>query len=348
MKEMAQRNWLYTAEDLPNLNPFGSVLAPRMPIAHFEDGCWSEPRMIELKTFQLHPGAHGIHYGSSCFEGLKAYRWPDDSLVIFRADRHAERMQQSAETLRLPSPNATLLTQMMVAVVRDAAVHVPPAPGSLYLRPVLVGTDQNIGAASTPSKSACLYVLASSVGDYFAGGERALRLLIEDKMQRTTPQFGRVKTGANYAAALGITLDAKDRWNTDQILFCPDGDVQETGASNFVLLDDNTIITKALCDSFLHGVTRDSILTLGRELGYQVEERDITVAELLEWSAHGEAALSGTAAVLSGVGTLIYNQTEYSLSGGQTGANTRRLRRALMDIQQGIVPDTRGWITNVE
>ena len=346
MKDTAQRDWRYTAEDLPKLNPFGSVLAPRMPIAHYRDG-WTAPQRIELDEFQLHPGAHGIHYGSSCFEGLKAYRWADDSLVIFRGDRHAERMRQSAETLRLPSPDPALLTQMMVDAVRDAAAHVPPAPGALYLRPVLVGTDQNIGAASTPSHSACLYVLASPVGGYFAGGERALRLLIED-MQRTTPQFGRVKTGANYAAALGITLDAKDRWHTDQVLFCPNGDVQETGASNFVLLDDKTVITKALGDSFLHGVTRDSILTLARELGYQVEQRDITVDELLAWSKHGEAALSGTAAVLSGVGTLIYNQTEYSLSNGQTGPNTKRLRRALMDIQQGITSDTRGWIMNVE
>jgi branched-chain amino acid aminotransferase len=213
---------------------------------------------------------------------------------------------------------------------------------------VLIGTDQNIGAASARSNSACVYILASPVGAYFAGGERALRLLIEDKTPRTTPQFGRVKTGANYAAALGITLDAKQRWHADQILFCPGGDVQETGAANFVLLDDSTIITKALCDSFLHGVTRDSILSLARELGYDVQERDITIDELLQWTQHGEAALSGTAAVLSGVGTLIYNETEYHLSSGKTGSNTQKLRRALMDIQQGTAHDTRGWITRVE
>ena len=196
IEDMATRNWRYTAADLPKLKPFGSVLAERMPIARFHDGKWSEAKFIRLEEFSLHPGAHGIHYGSSCFEGLKAYRWPDDSLVIFRAAQHAQRMGKSAATLCLPIPDATMLTQMMADAVLDAADQVPPAPGSLYLRPVLIGTDRNIGAASTPSHSAFLYVLASPVGDYFAGGEHALRLLVEDERLRTTPQFGEVKTGA--------------------------------------------------------------------------------------------------------------------------------------------------------
>ena len=344
---MAARNWRYTADDLPQLSPFGSVLAERMPIAHFHAGRWSATKLIPLDEFALHPGAHGIHYGSSCFEGLKAYRWPDDSLVIFRAKQHAQRMGQSAASLCLPIPDAGMLTQMMADAVLDAAEQVPPAPGSLYLRPVLIGADRNIGAASTPSKSAYLYVLASPVGDYFAGGDHALRLLVEDERLRTTPQFGAVKTGANYAAALGITLDAKKAYKVDQILFCPQGDVQETGAANFVMIDDKSVITKALCGSFLHGVTRDCVLQLARDLGYEVQERDISVDELLAWTQHGEAALSGTAAGLSGVGTLIYRGKEYALTDRRTGPNTRRIRQALMDIQQGTRPDTYGWLMKV-
>lgn len=342
---MANRDWRYTAADLHKLSPFGSVLAPRMQIASYQDGAWSESQLIELDDFRLHPGAHCLHYGSSCFEGLKGYRWADDSIVIYRADRHAARIQQSATTLRLPAPPTPLLTQMLLDVVRDSVEHIPPAPGALYLRPVLIGSDRNIGAASTPSQSALLYVLASPVGDYFAGGDRALGLLVEDSSPRTTPQFGSVKTGANYAAALGVTLDAKKEFAVDQILFCPDGDVQETGASNFILIDDKTIVTKSLNSSFLHGVTRDSVLTLARELGYEVQERDISVKELMDW--HGEAALSGTAAVLCGVGRLFYNGAEKTLSDGVTGPNTRKLRKALVDIQQGIAKDTRGWITVV-
>lgn len=344
---MTVRTWRYSASDLPQLSPFGSVLCEQMPLATFADGQWSAPRIVSINDLQLHPGAHCLHYGSSCFEGLKAYRWNDDSLVIFRADQHAKRMIESAATLRLPVPDASMLLAMMKEAVLTSGQDVPPAPGSLYLRPVLIGTDTNIGAAATPSRSASLYILTSPVGDYFGSDERALRLLVEDQMPRTTPQFGRVKTGANYAAALGTTLDAKEKWQVDQILFCPRGDVQETGASNFILINDEKVVTKPLSDSFLHGVTRDSVLTLAKDLGYQVEERDFTVPELLEWTTDGEAALSGTAAVLTGVGSLIYRDQEYILSENKTGPNTSRLRQALVDIQQGIQSQTHGWITKV-
>ena len=339
--------WRYSADDLPNLSPFGSVLAPRSSLARFADGKWSTPALIGLNDFSLHPGSHCLHYGSSCFEGLKAYRWEDDSVVVFRPDRHISRMQQSAATLCLPVPEADVLMAMLVQTVKDAVNEIPPAPGALYLRPVLIGSDHNIGAASAPSASAILYVLASPVGDYFAGGERALRLLVEET-PRTTPQFGKVKTGANYASALGITLEAKKKHGIDQILFCPDSDVQETGASNFILIDDKTVVTKPLSDHFLHGVTRDSVLTIANDLGYSVEERNFSVSELLDWAKHGEAALSGTAAVLAGVGTLIHNDKEYALSNGKTGLNTQRLRSALVNIQRGVETNAHGWITKVQ
>lgn len=345
---MTARNWRYTADDLPKLSPFGSVLAERISLSEFSDAGWSEPSLVKLEDFTLHPGAHCLHYGSSCFEGLKAYRWEDDSLAIFRPDQHARRMAQSAETLCLPVPEPGLFLKMVLDTVADAAESVPPTPGSLYIRPVLIGTDSNIGAASTASQTAAFYVLVSPVGNYFAQGDKALRLLVEDSIPRTTPQFGRVKTGANYAAALGMTLDAKKKWNVDQILFCPSGDVQETGASNFVLVDDKTLVTKPLSDSFLHGVTRDSVLTLAADLGYDVQQREFTVDDLLEWTKHGEAALSGTAAVLAGVGTLIHDEKEFVLSDGKTGPNTLRLRKALVDIQQGAAADSHGWITKVE
>lgn len=343
---MNKISWRYTADDLSTLSPFGSVLADRISICRYADGRWSDSKLIQANEFSIHPGAHCLHYGSSCFEGLKAYRWEDDSIAIFRPDRHIERMMQSAATLRLPVPDPDVLMQMLVDIVNDAATEIPPAPGALYLRPVLIGSDHNIGAASTPSASAILYILASPVGDYFAGGERALRLLIAET-PRTTPQFGKVKTGANYASALGTTLDAKEKHGIDQILFCPESDVQETGASNFILIDDKNVITKPLSDQFLHGVTRDSVLKIASDLGYTVQEKNLTVDELLAWTEHGEAALSGTAAVLTGVGTLIHNEKEYTLSSGQTGPNTQRLRTALMNIQRGIASSQDGWIKKV-
>ena len=341
-------NWRYEVADLPKLSPFGSVQAENICLSRFDGSNWSSPELVSMSEFTLHPGAHCIHYGSACFEGLKAYRWPDDSLVLYRPQDHAARMSRSGALLHLAAPQQDQFITMCKSIVLDAAEHIPPAPGALYLRPVLIGSDTNIGAASTPSRTAIFYVMASPVGDYFGGGERALRLLIKDDLARTAPNFGEVKTGANYAAALGTTRKAKEQWNADQVLFCPNGNVQETGAANFLMIDDHTIVTKPLDSSFLHGITRDSILAIAKDLGYAIEERNFTVDDLLEWTNHGEAALSGTAAVLASVGSLIYRDQEYTLCSNQPGPNTRRLRKALNDIQQGIVEDARDWIIHVQ
>ena len=227
--------------------PFGSVFAPTMTVATATDGVYGDGEVVATEDIRLHPSSHVLHYGSACFEGLKAHRAVEGGEVrIFRADRHVERMRRSATILRLPVPPAELLHGMLVDVVRDNLDLVPDQPGSLYLRPTLIGTLQNIGAAAAPSPHALLYVLASPVGDYFAGGVRPLRLLVEQDLPRSTPQFGQVKSGANYAMALGPTLDAKAAHGVDQVLFAPDGKVTETGAANLVLVDDERVLTPAL------------------------------------------------------------------------------------------------------
>jgi branched-chain amino acid aminotransferase len=193
-----------------------------------------------------------------------------------------------------------------------------------------------------------LYVLLSPVGDYFAGGAKALRLLLDDNA-RCASHMGMVKSGGNYASALQPILKARAAVQADQVLFCPNGDVQETGAANFLLIDGNEIITKALDSSFLHGITRDSILTLARDLGMTVSERDLTVEELLERAAKPgtEAALSGTAAVLAPVGTLIYQGQDIKVGSGEPGTTTAKLRQALNDIQWGKAEDKHGWLTKI-
>ena len=324
--------------------PFGTAFAGVVASASCRDGVWEGATLGPLEPLSLHPATHALHYSSACFEGLKAYRHADGAVHAFRLDRHARRMAQSAELLCLPVPPAKLLESMVAELVAACAAEVPPAPGALYLRPTLIGTDPNIGAAASPSRSALLFVLASPVGDYFAGGQRPLRLLVETDHMRSKPQFGLAKTGANYVQALGLIEQARAEFGVDQVLFCPGGDVQETGASNFLLLDDEEIVTKALDGSFLHGVTRDSILALGRELGYRVSERELSVEELVERAPRCEAALSGTAAVLTGVGTLVHDGREVRVGNGEVGPNTQRLRDALTAIQRGEAPDTFGWL----
>jgi branched-chain amino acid aminotransferase len=192
-----------------------------------------------------------------------------------------------------------------------------------------------------------LIVLASPVWDYFSGGVKPLRILIDDENTRSAAQMGMVKTGGNYAAALGPTLSARTKYQVDQVLFCPGGQVQETGAANFVLIRDGELLTRGLDTTFLHGVTRDSLLTLARDLGYKVSERVFDVKEMLDWVKSGEAALSGTAAVLAGVGTLIYRGTDHRVAGGEVGPITRALRTQLVAIQQGDAPDRHGWLERV-
>ena len=186
--------------------------------------------------------------------------------------------------------------------------------------------------------------MASPVGDYF-DSSRALTVEIETELLRSTPQFGQVKTGANYAMALGVTLRAKAR-GADQVLFAPGGYVEETGAANFILLDDRTVITKPLDGSFLAGVTRDSILKLATSLGYEVQEREISVDEVLAWP--GDAALTGTAAVLADVGAFLYRGERIPLSGGVPGANTARLRDAIVRVQRGQAPDPWAWTEPIQ
>jgi branched-chain amino acid aminotransferase len=185
------------------------------------------------------------------------------------------------------------------------------------------------------------------VWDYFSGGMKPLRIYVEDKCHRTAEHLGVVKTGGNYAAAMGPTLAAKEKYQIDQVLFCPGGSVQETGAANFLLIREGHILTRSLDTTFLHGVTRDSLLTMARDMGFTVEERVFDVAEMFEWVKTGEAALSGTAAVLAGVGTLVHAGKEHKVGSGDVGPVTQRLRAALVAIQNGEAPDRFGWTRKV-
>ena len=327
---------------------FGTVFTPEMILSRFSNDSWTEPQFVATDSISLHPGAHVLHYSSTCFEGLKAFKHADGSVHIFRMDKNVARLAQSSALLALPKFDPAMLSRMIVDIVGRYASEVPTPPGSMYIRPTHIGTEASIGKAAAPSLESMLYVLLSPVGDYFAGGAKPLRLLLEDNA-RCAPHMGMVKSGGNYASALQPIMKARAAVQADQVLFCPNGDVQETGAANFLLIDGNELITKALDASFLHGITRDSILTLARDRGMKVSERELTVDELLERAAKpgAEAALSGTAAVLTPVGTLIHDGKEYQVGNGQGGATTNALRQALNDIQWGKAADTHGWLTKV-
>lgn len=340
-----------TATDDPFKEPFGSLFGPAMTVASLkDDGIYDYGGSAQaLENFSMHPGTHVLHYASACFEGLKAHRQGNGSLAIFRLDDHVQRMLQSIAKLRMAVPDGSMLRAMMIDAVEANASSTPDPPGSLYIRPTLIGTMLNIGAAASPSTEGLLYVICSPVGDYFAGGVRPLTVCVETTTPRTTPQFGMVKSGANYVMALGPTLDAKAAFGADQVLFGAGDDVTETGASNFFLTDSERLVTRQLDGSFLHGVTRDSIIKLAADLGYAVEERAISVNELVGWAERGgEVFLSGTAAVVAPVGTLIVEGGPVVVGDGEPGRNTLKLRNALTAIQLGDAPDPHSWRMPVE
>lgn len=328
---------------------FGTVFMPEMAISWFDGNSWSDAEVVSSDSLQLHPGAHVLHYSSTCFEGLKAFRHEDGSIKIFRMDRNLERFAQSSQLLALPEVDKAATEKMILDIVTRFKSDVPEPPGSMYIRPTHFGTEPAIGKAASPSLTSCQYILLSPVGDYFSGGDTTLRLLLEENGARCAAHMGMIKSGGNYASALRPIMQAKADLNADQVLFCPNGDVQETGAANFLLIDGDEVITKALDESFLHGITRDSILTIARDLGMKVSERQLTVEELLERAAkpNCEAALSGTAAVLTPVGTLIHNGKEYPVGNGGIGATTVKLRQALNNIQWGKAEDKHGWLTSI-
>ena len=331
----------------PQRPAFGTLLTSHMSVATYRDGGWGQSEIKPVEPLQISPAAHMLHYASTCFEGFKAFRRADGSVHIFRMDRHILRLQQSARQLVLPEPDAAQVGEMVRAVIKSCRDAVPEAPGALYLRPIIFGTTANIGAATTPATEAMMVVLASPVWDYFASGPKPLRILVDDQNTRSAEHMGMVKTGGNYAAALAPIMNARAKYKADQVLFCPGGQVQETGAANFMLIREGELLTRSLDSTFLHGVTRDSLLTLGRDMGYTVSERKFDVLEMLDWVRTGEAALSGTAAVLAGVGTLIYAGTEHRVANGHVGPVTSSLRAKLIAVQQGELPDRHGWLERV-
>lgn len=326
------------------MSGFGSQFAPTVLRSDYSDARWSSPRAIDSNKLELHPASHVLHYASSCFEGMKAFRRADGKAHLFRPDMHIARLQNSARQLCLPVPEAELVMAMLKQMVNTHIELIPEYPGSLYLRPLLLSSDINIGSAGHASEKAIFLVMASPVGDYFGGKDKALRLLVETEHARTTPDFGQVKTGGNYAAALQHVLRARREHGCDQVLFCPAGDVQETGAANFFLLHDNTLITKHLDGSILPGITRDSLLQVAADLGLQVEQRALTVNELLDKAAHSEAFLSGTAAVVTAVGELLHHGHSVPVGNAGVGGTTRQLRELLTSIQSGSCDEYREWL----
>jgi len=332
---------------------FGRVFTDRMLTAHWEPSRgWHEARIEPYGPICLEPSASVFHYGQEIFEGLKAYRWADGSVALFRPAMNWARMNRSAARLALPEVPEQLFLDGIAELVRLDRDWVPAAEGtSLYVRPTLFGEEPFLGVR--PAERCRFFVILSPVGAYYASGFAPVRILVEDHYVRAAPGgTGMAKAGGNYAASLVAGLKAKER-GYDQVLWLDATErrwVEEVGAMNIFFVVDGRLVTPPITDSFLAGVTRDSILRLAPTLGLEAEERPVAISDLLADLRSGrvsEAFGTGTAAVVSPVGALGYKDDEVSVGDGGVGPVTRRLYDTLTGIQYGRIPDPFGWTQRV-
>jgi branched-chain amino acid aminotransferase len=335
---------------LPEELGFGRIFTGRMFTQRYtaEQG-WHDAVIGPYRPLSMDPAALPFHCGQMVFDGTKAYQRPDGEVNLFRVERNAERFNRSAERLAMPPVNEAFHVAAIERLVALERGWVPQQPGSaLYIRPVMIATDASLLVRA--SRGYLHYIVLSPVSPYFAGGFRPVSVSISDEYVRATRGgTGEAKTPANYAVSLYPTEQAIAR-GYDQVLWLDATErryVEEAGAMNIAFVyEGRHIRTPALSGSILHGITRDSILRLAPDLGFQASEERIDVREMLRDVDRGvitEVFNMGTGAVLVPVGRLGYRGRDYLVNGGQPGPVAQRLYRGLTDIQYGRVADPYGW-----
>ena len=329
---------------------FGKHFTDRMLLVEWKAGQgWCDARIKPYEPFVLDPACLVFHYAQEIFEGLKAYKWADGRIALFRPEMNARRFNQSAERICMPEVPEELFLKGIEQLVSLEREWIPTAAGtSLYIRPTLIAVEPVLGVK--PSDHYYFYVILSPVGAYYAAGFNPVSILVEDHYVRAVPGgTGEAKTGGNYASSLKAGLEAKKK-GYDQVLWLDGRErryIEEVGAMNMFFAYGDRIVTAPLTGSILSGVTRDSVLKLAPTLGYQVEERQIDVNDLFADIKAGkvtEAFGSGTAAVITPVGKLCYKNECIQLTGGKVGQVTQRLYDTLTGIQTGMLRDEFGWV----
>jgi len=331
---------------------FGTLFTDHMFLADFqEEKGWYDPRIEPYGPLPLDPACAVLHYAQAIFDGLKAFRGRDGQVRLFRPQKHIERMNASARRLCIPELDAELALQSLVTLVGLERDWVPASAGTaLYVRPVIIASEPFLGVR--PAKSYLYYVILSPVGAYYAEGMNPVKIRVEDKYIRATPGMGAAKTGGNYAASLYAAEEAHKAGFT-QVLWLDATQrkyVDEVGTMNIMFRIGDEVLTPPLAGTILPGVTRDSALTLMRDWGLRVAERQVPIDDVLAAARSGhlrEAWGTGTAAVISPVGELAYKGERFVINGGKIGELTQRLYQAITDIQYARVPDPHGWTVAV-
>lgn len=332
---------------------FGKALTDHIFLMNYEEGRgWFNPRIEPYGPLSLDPATSVLHYGQAIFDGLKAFRGDDGQIRLFRAERHAERFNRSAQIMCMPEVPVDIIRASFDALVGVDADWVPRKAGtSLYLRPTIIATDVMLGVH--PAHSLLYFLILSPVGSYYKEGVKPVKILASDTHVRAVRGgTGEAKTAANYAQSLAGQRDAAAAGYT-QVLYLDGVErrfLDEVGTMNIMLRIGDEVITPPLAGTILDGVTRASTLQLMRDWGLKVTERPIAIEEVMEAGRHGtlrEMWGTGTAAVVSPVGTLGYKGEDILINGGQTGELTQKLYDAIIGIQYGRTNDPHNWTSVV-
>ncbi|MBI4947600.1 MAG: branched-chain amino acid aminotransferase [Bacteroidetes bacterium] len=329
---------------------FGKIFSDHIFVSNYKNEKWENPRIIPFANFEVSPCMSALHYGQSIFEGMKAYRYSNGDIYMFRPLENFKRFNQSAERMAMPSVPEDIFMEGLVQLLRLDKNWVPDGEScSLYIRPVAFATEAHIGVKISDTYD--FMIITSPVGAYYS---QPIKVLVEIHFTRAVPGgVGFAKTSGNYGRSHLPTKLAKEK-GYDQIIWT-DGYshkyLEESGTMNLMCVIDNTLITPELHDTILNGVTRKSVLTLAREdLGIKTEERKVSVDELV--NAHNKGTLEemfgvGTAATIAPISLFGYNDKNYKLPPASEHSIGSRIKKELNNIRRGKIADKHNWMYKV-
>lgn len=330
--------------DFNNLE-FGKYISDHMLVAAYDAGRWQEMKIVPFGEITITPAILGLHYGQSVFEGLKAFKNKNGDICIFRPHKHSERLNKSLERMCMPAISEDMFLQSLHALIEFDQDWIPTSEGSsLYIRPLVFATESRFGVKISDKY---LYVLMTSpVGPYFS---KPVRIKVEETFVRAAEGgTGYAKCAGNYGGAFYPTQLARQQ-GFDQIFWTDAKEhryIDEAGVMNAMFVLDGKLVTPSLSSAILDGVTRDSILKLAPSLGTAVEERRVSVDEIVEGFNTGkltEAFGAGTAAVVSPIATITIKGKDYHLPPVTADSFQLRAKQKLNNIRMGEEPDPFGW-----
>lgn len=335
--------------DWKNLG-FGNYFSDHMFVADFDGKSWTRMRIVPYGNFEVSPALSALHYGQSIFEGMKAYRYENGDIYLFRPLENFKRLNVSAERMAMETVPEELFMEGLAWLIRLDEKWVPYDEGcSLYIRPLLFATEEHIGVKISDTYT--LIIMTSPVGAYYS---KPLKVMVETRYTRAVPGgVGFAKTAGNYGRSHYPTKLAKEK-GYDQVIWT-DGFthkyLEESGTMNIVCIINDTLITPELHDTILKGVTRDSVLTIARDFKLKVEERKISVDELID--AHSKGMLQelfgvGTAATIAPISLFGYNGKNYELSPVNEKSWGTKIKKELENIRKGRIADRHGWMYKVQ